>query len=164
MARYYKFLIVNVLVFFCVGTATLQSFLVSFASKANHQNVLEIISSSFPSAGPFYVGWSRSDSNFSIHLVLITMIVIFTTGMHGGIELVLCESTRLSNLSGHANYSHIVGVLLTRFLQRIRSLSPLNISSLFSCIPRRNGKPRLANALLASGPVLSITTVSRVWT
>lgn len=63
MTRYYKFLIVNVLVFFCVGTATLQSLLLSFSdlTKAeSNTNVLQIISDSFPSAGPFYVGWSES--------------------------------------------------------------------------------------------------------
>jgi len=59
MTRYYKFLIVNVLVFFCLGTATLQSFLVSFASSTKGKNILHIVSDSFPSAGPFYVGWSE---------------------------------------------------------------------------------------------------------
>jgi hypothetical protein len=57
MTRYYKFLIVNVLVFFCIGTAALQSFLVGFAIKEANRNVLHILSDSFPSAGPFYVGW-----------------------------------------------------------------------------------------------------------
>lgn len=59
MTRYYKFLVVNVLVFFCVGTAALQSFLVSFKSSSGEQ-VIEVISQSFPSAGPFYVGWRMS--------------------------------------------------------------------------------------------------------
>jgi hypothetical protein len=57
MTRYYKFLIVNVLVFFCIGTAALQSFLVGFAIKEANRNALHILSDSFPSAGPFYVGW-----------------------------------------------------------------------------------------------------------
>lgn len=57
MTRYYRFLIVNVLVFFCIGTAALQSFLVGFAIKEANRNVLHILSDSFPSAGPFYVGW-----------------------------------------------------------------------------------------------------------
>lgn len=57
MTRYYKFLIVNVLVFFCIGTAALQSFLVGFAIKEANKNALHILSDSFPSAGPFYVGW-----------------------------------------------------------------------------------------------------------
>ncbi|KAJ3973244.1 hypothetical protein EV361DRAFT_78192 [Lentinula raphanica] len=71
MTRYYKFLIVNVLVFFCVGTAALQSILDSVgASSAN--TVLNIVASSFPTAGPFYVGW-----------------LIFTTAMHGGFEIAL---------------------------------------------------------------------------
>ncbi|KAI0366924.1 DUF221-domain-containing protein [Pilatotrama ljubarskyi] len=71
MTRYYKFLVVNVLVFFCVGTAALQSFLVSF-ENATAPKVAEVISQSFPVAGPFYVGW-----------------FIFTTAMHGGLELAL---------------------------------------------------------------------------
>ena len=57
LRRYYRFLIVNVLVFFCIGTATLQSFLVGFATKERNKNALHILSDSFPSAGPFYVGW-----------------------------------------------------------------------------------------------------------
>ncbi|KAI0087845.1 hypothetical protein BDY19DRAFT_892588 [Irpex rosettiformis] len=77
MTRYYKFLIVNVLVFFCVGTAALQSFLVSFKSTSG-EKLLEDISDSFPTAGPFYVGW-----------------LIFTMAMHGGIELALCISFQL---------------------------------------------------------------------
>ena len=73
MTRYYKFLVVNVLVFFCVGTVALQSFLLSFKNIATQQ-ILSVIAQSFPVAGPFYVGW-----------------FIFTTAMHGGVELALCE-------------------------------------------------------------------------
>ena len=54
---YYKFLIVNVSVFFCVGIAALQSFLTSFG-KVSESNILGVMADSFPSAGPFYVGWS----------------------------------------------------------------------------------------------------------
>ncbi|KAF8073764.1 hypothetical protein FPV67DRAFT_764997 [Lyophyllum atratum] len=74
MARYYKFLIVNVLVFFCVGTAALQSFLQSFrpAGDIARPDVLQVVADSFPTAGPFYVGW-----------------LIFTTAMHGGFEIAL---------------------------------------------------------------------------
>ena len=56
MTRYYKFLVVNVLVFFCVGTAALQSFLLSFKSPASIK-LIEVVADSFPTAGPFYVGW-----------------------------------------------------------------------------------------------------------
>jgi len=59
MTRYYKFLIVNVLVFFCVGTAVLQSFLTSFKNVLKPEIII-VIKNSFPSAGPFYVGWSAS--------------------------------------------------------------------------------------------------------
>ncbi|KAF8634132.1 hypothetical protein AX15_001064 [Amanita polypyramis BW_CC] len=71
LTRYYKFLVVNVLVFFCVGTAALQSFLVSFKSSTT-LDLLQIVADSFPSAGPFYVGW-----------------LIFSTAIHGCFELAL---------------------------------------------------------------------------
>ncbi|KAI8986240.1 DUF221-domain-containing protein [Trametes punicea] len=80
MTRYYKFLVVNVLVFFCVGTAALQSFLVSF-KNATAPKVAQVISQSFPVAGPFYVGW-----------------FIFTTAMHGGLELALRNLSTISTL------------------------------------------------------------------
>ncbi|KAG6840979.1 hypothetical protein C0991_002869 [Blastosporella zonata] len=57
MTRYYKFLIVNVLVFFCVGTAALQSLLQSFSPSATPPDILQIVADSFPTSGPFYVGW-----------------------------------------------------------------------------------------------------------
>ncbi|KAG6891666.1 hypothetical protein C0992_012715 [Termitomyces sp. T32_za158] len=57
MTRYYKFLIVNVLVFFCVGTAALQSLLQSFNPSATPPDILQVVADSFPTAGPFYVGW-----------------------------------------------------------------------------------------------------------
>ncbi|KAI0714066.1 hypothetical protein C8T65DRAFT_738952 [Cerioporus squamosus] len=69
MTRYYKFLVVNVLVFFCVGTVALQSFLLSFKSITSDK-LVSVIAQSFPVAAPFYVGW-----------------FIFTTAMHGGLEL-----------------------------------------------------------------------------
>ncbi|KAF9221015.1 hypothetical protein BS17DRAFT_758900 [Gyrodon lividus] len=71
MTRYYKFLIINVLVFFCVGTAALQSFLSSFKNVSG-SNILQVVADSFPTAGPFYVGW-----------------LIFTTAVHGCLELVM---------------------------------------------------------------------------
>ncbi|KAI0247633.1 hypothetical protein BJV78DRAFT_904502 [Lactifluus subvellereus] len=71
MTRYWKFLAINILVFFCIGTVALQSLLVGFGVKPD-KNVLHILSDSFPTAGPFYVGW-----------------LIFTTGIHGGVELAL---------------------------------------------------------------------------
>ncbi|KAF8139509.1 hypothetical protein K438DRAFT_1911418 [Mycena galopus ATCC 62051] len=73
LTRYYKFLIVNVLVFFCVGTAALQSVLTSFSpNQTGGVNILNVVADSFPTAGPFYVGW-----------------LIFTVGMHGGFEIAL---------------------------------------------------------------------------
>jgi hypothetical protein len=73
MTRYYKFLIVNLLVFFCVGTAALQSFLVSIKSYTNG-SVLNIVSNSFPSAGPFYVGWCKVFSYLSLVCLLSPLV------------------------------------------------------------------------------------------
>ena len=71
MTRYYKFLIVNVLVFFCVGTAALQSVLLSLSAPQDTTgDLLEIVASSFPSAGPFYVGWSECLSPYCLYAVL----------------------------------------------------------------------------------------------
>jgi hypothetical protein len=72
MTRYYKFLIVNVLVFFCVGTAALQSFLVSFKAVAG-QHLLSVVADSFPTAGPFYVGWREYSLKYAISYYLTTM-------------------------------------------------------------------------------------------
>ena len=87
MTRYYKFLIVNVLVFFCVGTAALQSFLESFRSSTK-PNLIQVVADSFPTAGPFYVGW-REYSSFILRPFDEFRTVIFTTAMHGGFELAL---------------------------------------------------------------------------
>ncbi|OJA09613.1 hypothetical protein AZE42_01404 [Rhizopogon vesiculosus] len=71
MTRYYKFLIVNVLVFFCVGTAAVQSFLTSLKAVSG-SSILNTVATSFTAAGPFYVGW-----------------LIFTTAIHGSFELAM---------------------------------------------------------------------------
>jgi len=59
LTRYYKFLVVNVLIFFCVGTAAMQSFLQSFNVTGNRSDVIQVVADSFPTAGPFYVGWRK---------------------------------------------------------------------------------------------------------
>lgn len=69
LTRYHKFLVANILVFFCVGVTALESFFTKFKSSTD---VLTVIGESFPIAGPFYIGW-----------------FIFTAAIHGGIELIL---------------------------------------------------------------------------
>ncbi|KAF6757411.1 hypothetical protein DFP72DRAFT_845840 [Ephemerocybe angulata] len=79
MTRYYKFLIVNVL---------------SFKNVAG-MKLIEIVSASFPSAGPFYVGW-----------------LIFTTAMHGGFEILLSSSDHVSyHVETSDTYSGARGLL-----------------------------------------------------
>ncbi|KAG8980348.1 hypothetical protein FRC05_005979 [Tulasnella sp. 425] len=67
MTRYYKFLVCNVLIFFCVGVSALQTFLASWKQAVNP---LQTVANKFPDAAPFYVGW-----------------LIFQTAMHAGLEL-----------------------------------------------------------------------------
>ncbi|KAJ8468601.1 hypothetical protein ONZ45_g17188 [Pleurotus djamor] len=77
MTRYYKFLIVNVLVFFCVGTAALQSVLLSFRA-ASSVDVIQVVAASFPTAGPFYVGWPMH-ACFELAMFGLALIVYPTT-------------------------------------------------------------------------------------
>jgi hypothetical protein len=92
MTRYYKFLIVNVLVFFCVGTAVLQSFL---ESSSTSLNLIQIVADSFPTAGPFSVGW-REYFSFILRSFDEFRTVIFTTAIHGVFELTLREFRNLN--------------------------------------------------------------------
>ena len=54
--RFYRFLICNVVIFFCIGKTALQSFIISFRDTLSLK-LLEVIASSFPQAAPFYAGW-----------------------------------------------------------------------------------------------------------
>jgi len=116
MTRYYKFLIVNVLVFFCVGTAALQSFLNSFRSTSRI-NVINTVATSFPTAGPFYVGWHEwiSFSSLWVEALIVLSLVIFTTAMHGGFELTLRKfSSPLSSPKLTSNHCILVGVCISK--------------------------------------------------
>lgn len=64
-----------------MGTAALQSLLESFkvTSGAVRPNVLKIVADSFPTAGPFYVGWCMWSSLFFVLLEIreLTLIIGF---------------------------------------------------------------------------------------
>lgn len=98
MTRYYKFLIVNVLVFFCVGTAAVQTILQSFKKVLGDDSILKITATSFPTAGPFYVGWCEFGLVVQLMCIAKWFPVIFTTALHGGLELALL-GVRIHNLS-----------------------------------------------------------------
>ncbi|KAF8595215.1 hypothetical protein BDV93DRAFT_611513 [Ceratobasidium sp. AG-I] len=68
LTRYYKFLVCNVVIFFCFGVSALQSFLTSFGEQLT--NVVTLVASDIPLVAPFFVGW-----------------LIFQTGIHAGLEL-----------------------------------------------------------------------------
>ncbi|CAE6478030.1 unnamed protein product [Rhizoctonia solani] len=68
LTRYYKFLVCNVVIFFCFGVSALQSFLTSFGQQLS--NVVPLVAGYIPVCAPFFVGW-----------------LIFQTGIHAGLEL-----------------------------------------------------------------------------
>ncbi|PVG01499.1 hypothetical protein CPB86DRAFT_699009 [Serendipita vermifera] len=77
MVRYYKFLVCNVLVFFCIGTAALNSILDQIrrgrgisGTGDEPKDAVSIVATSFPNGAPFYVGW-----------------LVFQAAMHSGLEL-----------------------------------------------------------------------------
>jgi hypothetical protein len=41
----------------------MQSLLESLTSSSNHKDVIKIVADSFPTAGPFYVGWREFTPN-----------------------------------------------------------------------------------------------------
>ncbi|KAG8746196.1 hypothetical protein FRC10_005712 [Ceratobasidium sp. 414] len=55
LIRYYKWLILNIVIFFCVGLTSFRTFLLAFRQKV--PNPFEIVSEAFPAAAPFYASW-----------------------------------------------------------------------------------------------------------
>ncbi|KAJ1306523.1 hypothetical protein OPQ81_007524 [Rhizoctonia solani] len=55
LIRYYKWLILNIVIFFCIGLSSFQTFLNAFRKQI--PDPFQLVSSSFPAAAPFYAGW-----------------------------------------------------------------------------------------------------------
>ncbi|KZV92098.1 hypothetical protein EXIGLDRAFT_749824 [Exidia glandulosa HHB12029] len=55
LIRYYKWAIINLLIFFCLGSSALNSILENF--NRSIQDPFLLVSRSFPAAAPFYAGW-----------------------------------------------------------------------------------------------------------
>ena len=85
--RFYRFLICNVVVFFCVGTTALQSFIVSFRDTLSIK-LLEVVASSFPQAAPFYAGW----------LILLTSLTSGFENFMFGLPLIFYLGIRASKV------------------------------------------------------------------
>ncbi|CAK5284161.1 unnamed protein product [Mycena citricolor] len=119
MTRYYKFLVVNVLVFFCVGTAALQSVLDSItAHKHSSVNILNIVANSFPTAGPFYVDWLPTHL-LVIHVLMLFMVLNPTVIPFGAIYFFV-ETGVVKNQLIHVyakNYENNGQVLLIRMVR-----------------------------------------------
>ena len=69
----------------------MQSFLQSFRSSTR-PDLIKVVADSFPTAGPFYVGWCEYLSALLYRPANAFRTVIFTTAMHGGFELALRTS------------------------------------------------------------------------
>lgn len=109
MVRYHKFLVSNVLVFFCVGVVALESFFTSF--KQSSVTVLTVVGGSFPAAGPFYVGWSEYEfqsSDFTQLNIVFSHIHHGCSWRHRINPLYVPSSSKLSYHL--ANISRSVGV------------------------------------------------------
>ena len=55
MCRYWKFIICNVVIFFCIGTTTIESILTQIGNPFG--TTLDAIASAFPTAAPFFVSY-----------------------------------------------------------------------------------------------------------
>ncbi|QRV88635.1 tranport-associated late exocytosis protein [Ceratobasidium sp. AG-Ba] len=55
LIRYYKWLILNIVIFFCIGLASFRTFLLAF--KQQVPDPFKLVSESFPAAAPFYASW-----------------------------------------------------------------------------------------------------------
>ncbi|KAG8698260.1 hypothetical protein FRC09_007327, partial [Ceratobasidium sp. 395] len=87
LTRYYKFLVCNVIIFFCFGVSALQSFLTSFGQQIN--NVVPLVASDIPVCAPFFVGW-----------------LIFQTGIHAGLELGLFGVASVDRVSRNGSWGN----------------------------------------------------------
>ncbi|PWN32848.1 uncharacterized protein FA14DRAFT_110789, partial [Meira miltonrushii] len=67
LCRYWKFIICNVVIFFCIGATTVQSIIFQLGTD---NNVLNAVAFSFPTAAPFYISY-----------------LILGLGVHTGFEL-----------------------------------------------------------------------------
>ncbi|GAB1518531.1 hypothetical protein RhiTH_001591 [Rhizoctonia solani] len=59
LIRYYKWLILNIVIFFCIGLSSFRTFLEAF--KKEIPDPFQLVSSSFPAAAPFYAGCYSSN-------------------------------------------------------------------------------------------------------
>ncbi|KAG8795439.1 hypothetical protein FRC12_014602 [Ceratobasidium sp. 428] len=55
LIRYYKWLILNIVIFFCIGLTSFRTFLLAFRQKIPDPFV--VVSEAFPAAAPFYASW-----------------------------------------------------------------------------------------------------------
>ncbi|KAG9076538.1 hypothetical protein FRC06_009453, partial [Ceratobasidium sp. 370] len=55
LIRYYKWLIMNIVIFFCVGSTSFRTFLLAFRQQV--PDPFKIVSEAFPAAAPFYASW-----------------------------------------------------------------------------------------------------------
>ncbi|QRW19975.1 tranport-associated late exocytosis protein [Rhizoctonia solani] len=101
LTRYYKFLVCNVVIFFCIGVSVLQSFLTSFGQQIT--NVVTLIAGYIPSV-------HRSSWG-----------VIFQTGIHAGLELGLFGVSAIDCLSRDGTWGNNTQATRELALTHLRS-------------------------------------------
>lgn len=57
LCRYWKFIVCNIVIFFCIGTTTVEAILQQIGSNSNRAQILDNIAFSFPTAAPFFVSY-----------------------------------------------------------------------------------------------------------
>lgn len=70
LCRYWKFVICNVVIFFCIGSTVVESVVFQIGSPGSRSSLLNAIAYSFPKAAPFYISY-----------------FILGMGLHTGFEL-----------------------------------------------------------------------------
>lgn len=57
LCRYWKFIVCNIVIFFCIGVTTVEALLQQIGSNSSRSRILDNIAFSFPTAAPFFVSY-----------------------------------------------------------------------------------------------------------
>ncbi|GAA93771.1 uncharacterized protein L969DRAFT_92310 [Mixia osmundae IAM 14324] len=141
MARYWKWLVTNLLVFFCIGTTAITALVNVFTTPLS---VLELISSSFPQAAVFYTGWAILVT--AVHQFIELAMFGLPMILHSGLRKAQTPRKRLEkSLPRSFNYSYFapLSLLVMTVFFVFCLLNPLVIAFIFvyfsvTCIVVKN--------------------------
>ncbi|PWN18768.1 hypothetical protein BCV69DRAFT_62337 [Microstroma glucosiphilum] len=82
LCRYWKFLVCNVLIFFCIGVTTVEAIIQQIISAPGSNQILTNVAFAFPTAAPFFVSYFilalALHSGFELVGFMVPLIVHFT--------------------------------------------------------------------------------------